>query len=145
MTADDEDPIDVHGLDNDELAAALQAGMASSNWPEQAAVELLVQNRSWLGRYELRRAIEVAVFDGQLCAWVIWPEVDLNAPASSGELRILALARSLGGIASERSLGDLLTSLDETNTLRVLQAVSIACRGQERPVSGVGGVGEAVS
>jgi hypothetical protein len=145
MTADDVDPIDVHGLDDDELAAALRAGMVSSDWAEQAAVDLLIRNRAWLGRYELRRAIETVVCDGQLCAWVIWPEVDLNTPASSGELRILALARSLGGIASERSLADLLTSLDETNTVRVLRAVSIACRGRERLVCGMGGLGEGVS
>ena len=62
--------------------------------------------------------------DGELCAWVAWPDVDMDAPASSGELRILAIARSLGGVASERSLADLLTSLDETNTARVLRAVS---------------------
>ena len=93
-------------------------------------MDLLVQHRRWLCRFELRQAVEAAVIDGELCAWVAWPYVDLDAPASSGELRILAIARSLGGVASERSLGDLLTSLDETNTARVLRAVSIACGGR---------------
>ena len=122
------DPIDVDQLSDDQLAAALQAGIVGSDWPEQAAVDLLVQHRRWLCRFELRQAVEAAVIDGELCAWVAWPYVDLDAPASSGELRILAIARSLGGVASDRNMGDLLTSLDETNTARVLRAMSIACR-----------------
>jgi hypothetical protein len=129
MSAGPDDPIDLHGLDDDWLAAALLAGTVSSDWAEQAAVDLLIQNRSWLGRHELRQAIEAAVLDGQLSARVIWAKVDLNAPASLGELSILAIARSLGGAASERSLGDLLASLDRINRTLVLRAVTIACRG----------------
>jgi hypothetical protein len=125
----DQDPIDIDRLSDDQLAAALQAGIVGSDWPEQAAVDLLIQHRGWLSRFELRQAVEAAVLDGELCAWVAWPFVDMDVPASSGELRILAIARSLGGGAPERDLGDLLTSLDETNTARVLRAVSIACRG----------------
>jgi hypothetical protein len=125
------DLIDVDRLSDAHLAAALQAGIAGSDWAEQAAVDLLVQHHTWLGRPELRQAVETAVLDGELCAWVLWPWVDLDAPASSGESSILMIARSLGGAASERDLGDLLTSLDETNTARVLRAVSIACRGPD--------------
>jgi hypothetical protein len=124
------DVIDVDRLSDAHLAAALLAGIAASDRAEQAAVDLLVQHHTWLGRFELRQAVEVAELDGELCAWVSWPYVDLDVPASSGELRILAIARSLGGVASDRDLGDLLTSLDETNTTRVLRAVSIACRGR---------------
>jgi hypothetical protein len=126
----DHDPTDVDRLSDDQLAAALQAGIVGSDWPEQAAVELLVQHRGWLSRSELRQAVEAVVLDGELCAWVAWPYVDMDAPASSGELRILAITRSLGGVASERDLGELLSSLDKTNTVRVLRAVSIACRGR---------------
>ena len=139
------DPIDVDRLSDDQLVAALQAGIVDSDWPEQAAVDLLVQHRSWLSRFELRQAVEAAVLDGELCAWVAWPFVDMDAPASSGELRILAIARSLGGGASERDLGDLLTSLDETNTARVLRAVSIACRGPGAVECGAIERGEGVS
>ena len=71
------------------------------------------------------------MIEGELCAWVAWPYVDLDAPASSGELRILAIARSLGGVASDRNIADLLTSLDETNTVRVLRAISMACCGPD--------------
>ncbi len=123
--------VEVDQLSDDQLAAALVAGIIGADWPEQAAVELLVANRAWLGRFELRQAVEVAVLDGEVCAWVAWPYVDLDAPASSGELRILTIARSLGGVASERSLGDLLTSLDCINTGRVLDAVAIACQGRD--------------
>jgi hypothetical protein len=133
----DHDPIDVDQLSDDQLAAALRAGIVDSDWPEQAAVDLLIQHRSWLSRFELRQAVEAAVLDGELCAWVAWPYVDMDAPASSGELRILAIARSLGGRAPERDLGDLLTSLDETNTARVLRAVSIASRGPSSVGCGV--------
>jgi hypothetical protein len=125
------DVIDVDRLSDEHLAAALLAGIAGSDWPKQAAVDLLVQHWAWLCRFELRHAVETAVLDGELCAWVVWPYVDLDAPASSGELRILTIARSLGGVASDRDLGDLLTSLDNTNTARVLRAMSIACRGPD--------------
>ena len=141
----DHDPIDIDRLSDDQLAAALQAGIVGSDWPEQAAVDLLIQHRGWLSRFELRQAVEAAVLDGELCAWVAWPFVDMDAPASSGELRILAIARSLGGVACERDLGDLLTSLDETNTGRVLRAVSIACRGRDTIRCGVIERGEGVS
>ena len=108
-----------------------RAGIVGSDWPEQAAVDLLVQHRRLVVlASSCARPSRRPWLDGELCAWVAWPYVDLNAPASSGELRILAIARSLGGVASERSLGDLLTSLDETNTARVLRAVSIACGGR---------------
>ena len=139
------DPIDVDRLSDDQLVAALQAGIVDSDWPEQAAVDLLVQHRSWLSRFELRQAVEAAVVDRELCAWVAWSYVDMDAPSSSGELRILTIARSLGGVASERNLGDLLSSLDETNTARLLRAVSIACSGRDMVFCGIDERGEGVS
>ena len=79
----DHDPIDIDRLSDDQLAAALQAGIVGSDWPEQAAVDLLIQHRGWLSRFELRQAVEVSELDGELCAWVAWPYVDMDAPASS--------------------------------------------------------------
>jgi hypothetical protein len=143
VTADE--PINVDRLSDDQLAVALQAGIVGSDWAEQAAVDLLVQQRSWLRRAELRQAIVAAIIDGELCAWVIWHEVTTDVPASSGELRIRALAASLAGVASERNLGDLLTSLDHTNTARVLRAISIACSGRDTICCGVVDGGEGVS
>jgi hypothetical protein len=125
------DGIDIDWLSDDQLAAALGAGIVGSDWPEQAAIDLLVQHQRWLCRFELRQAVEAAVIDGELCAWVAWPYVDMDAPASAGELRILTIARSLGGVASDRNIADLLTSLDETNAARVLRAISMACRGPD--------------
>jgi hypothetical protein len=141
----DHDPIDVDRLSVDQLAAALQAGMVGSDWPDQAAVDLLVQHRGWLSRFELRQAVEMAVLDGELCAWVVWHEVDMRAPASSGELRILTIVLSLAGVVAERSLADLLSSLDELNTAWVLRAVSIACSGRDMVSCGIGERGEGVS
>jgi hypothetical protein len=100
-------PIDVDRLSDRQLAAALQAGIVGSDWPEQAAIDLLVQHQRWLCRFELRQAVEAAVIDGELCAWVAWPYVDMDAAASAGELRILTIARSLGGVASDRTIADL--------------------------------------
>jgi hypothetical protein len=132
VTWNEDDQADVHRLNADELAAALLAGAEGSDWSEQAAVELLVGQRNWLHRAEFRQAVEAIVLDdGQLCAWVDWSAVAMDAPASSGELRILAVARSLGGVASERPLGDLLVGLDETNTARVTRAVGVACAGRD--------------
>jgi hypothetical protein len=132
--------VDVNEFGDDQLAAALVAGAQGSAWCEQAAVELVVAHWWWLGRWEFRQAVEATTrHDGQLCAWVEWDRVDPEAPASSGELRILAIACSLGGVATARSLADLLTSLDETNTARVLRAVSTACRGPDWKLRGLDG------
>jgi hypothetical protein len=138
VSAPDDGPvdIDVEMMGDDELATALLAGVAGADWPEQAAVDLLVAHRDWLGRWEFRQAVETAVCDGEVCAWVIWHQVVLNVPASSSELRVLAIARSLGGVTATCSLADLLTSLDDANTARVLRAVSMACQGPARRSAG---------
>lgn len=144
MTVRDDNPGDVDHMGDDELADALLAGVAGSDWSEQAAVELVVAQRTWLGRAEFRQAVETERDDGQLCAWVNWDQVAMDAPASSGELRILAIARSLGGIASERSLADVLVSLDEANTARVLRAMALTCRGWV-PAHRICGCGEVLA
>ena len=136
----------VERLSDDQLADALVAGASEADWSELAAVELVVDQRSWLRRSEFRQAIEAEVWDdGRLCAWVDWTALAVDTPASGGELRILALARSFGGVASQRSLADLLTSLDDTNIARVLRAVSTACRGHSLLHCGPGECGEGVS
>jgi hypothetical protein len=136
----------VERLSDDQLADALLAGASEADWSEQAAVELIVDQRSWLRRSEFRQAVEAEVWDdGELCAWIDWTALPVDTPASGGELRILALARSLGGVASERSLADLLTSLDDTNIARVLRAVSTACRGRSLLRRGPGECGEGAS
>ena len=130
MTGPDQNgSVVVDQLADSRLAAALNAG--ADDWSEQAAVDLLVSNGNWMGRWELRRAVEVMELgNGELLGWVDWQEVDMSAPASSGELRILELARSLGGVASPRPLSDLLVGLDDRNLARVLHAFRIASRGR---------------
>ena len=146
MTGIWDDAVGVQRLSDDQLADALLAGASEADWSEQAAVELVVEQRSWLRRSEFRQAVEAEVGDdGQLCAWVDWTALAVDTPGSGGELRILALARSFGGVASERSLADLLTSLDDTNIARVLRAVATACRGRSLLRSAMGDCREAVS
>jgi hypothetical protein len=146
MTGTSHDAVGVDRLSDDQLADALLAGAMEADWSEQAAVELVVEQRSWLRRSEFRQAVEAEVWDdGRLCAWVDWTAVAADTPASWGEVRILALARSLGGVASQRSLADLLTSLDDTNIARVLRAVAKACRGRSLLACGPAECGEVVS
>lgn len=130
MTGPDQNgSVVVDQLADSQLAAALNTG--ADDWSEQAAVDLLVSNGNWMGRWELRRAIEVVELgDGELLGWVDWQEIDMMAPASSGELRILELARSLGGVASPRPLSDLLVGLDDRNLARVQHAFRVAARGR---------------
>ena len=123
--------VDVEELSGDDLAAALEAAAASESWDYRAAVGLVVEQRSWLYRYEFRQAVEAEVDeDGTLLAWVNWDQIDTHSAASAGELRILEIARSLGGIPSPRPLRDLLSSFDEHNTARVLRAFEISLRGR---------------
>lgn len=132
MTGEGGATLDIERLSGDELAAALEAGVRSWSWHEQAAVGLIVSQRSWLYRWEFRQAVEVDHDgDGRLCAWVDWSKIDTTAPASSGELRILEIARSLAGIASSRPLSDLLSNLDDNNLARVLAVIEVAARGSQ--------------
>lgn len=118
-------------LSHEELAEGLTAGAVGECWSERAAVGLLVSHGGWLGRRELRAAIETnRGLDGELFAWVVWDRVDVaHAAGSSSDLRVLALACSLGGVPSDQPLSDLLSSLGPTNTIHVLEAVWLACTG----------------
>jgi hypothetical protein len=92
-----------------------------------------VAHGRWLGRPELRQAIEVQQDDpGQLRAWIDWKRVEFDAPASSCESAILVLIGSLFGRPSNRPLSWLLSSLDEHNSALVVKAVRYACCGPRR-------------
>ena len=121
--------VEVSELSSGQLAAALLTGANGTGWCEHAAVLLLVAEGSWLERWEFRQAVDVETGeDGILAAWVDWAAVQ-EGPASSGELSVLALARSLAGVASDGSLADLLPGLDGMNTIRLLHAIEFACIG----------------
>ena len=120
--------IDVEELSADELAAALEAFDASCDYG--AAIGLIIEQGSWLRKHEFRKAVQAWVDrDGRVVGRVDWEEVDVDGPASSGELRILEIARSLVGIPGTRSLRDLLNSLDDYNVARVLLAMEATARG----------------
>lgn len=122
----------VSELSDEELAEGLIAGAVGESWAERAAVGLLVAHGGWLGRSELRRAVKTELgLDGELFAWVVWDRVAVaSAAASLSELRVLALARSFGGVPNDQPLSDLLSSLDSADTIRVLDAVWVACTGR---------------
>ena len=116
-------------LPSGQLAAALLAGTKGAGWCEHAAVLLLVAEGTWLDRWEFRQAVVAHTSEDRIsAAWVDWPAVQ-EGPASSRELSVLALARSLAGVSSDQSLADLLPSLDPINTIRLLHAVEFACIG----------------
>jgi len=123
-----------------ETAAALIKGCAHHglNWGEEAAVQLLVAQGTWLRREEFRdRVTTHPIDDGSLAAWVDWAalaETPDRSPASSGELSILRLACHLAGEVPEDadnrwSLADILLPLDAANALLASRAVAMAAIG----------------
>lgn len=119
-------------LSDEELGNALLAGTVGEGRLERAAVGLLVAHGHWLARRELRQAVEThETQDGDVMAWVVWKRVDLGGMAAAlGDVCLLTLACSLGGVGSDRSLAELLSSLDSTNCARVLNAIAVACTGR---------------
>lgn len=119
-------------LSDDQLGAALTAGAVGERWSERAAVGLLVAHAYWLGRGELRTAVEATLgLDEEVFARVVWDRVDIRGAIGSwSELSVLALACSLGGVPVDRPLSELLRGLDSTNTVRVLNAVWMTCTGR---------------
>jgi len=124
----------VSTLSYDGLVAALRAG-AEGSYSAEAAVELLIAHGSWLRRSDfLRGAIEVTpavAHTGQRHAFVDWHAgLAADLPASSSERQILAVAAELAGVDSHRTLGDLVTGLDDTNITLVICAVLHARSGR---------------
>jgi hypothetical protein len=114
----------------------------------EAAVELLVGHRFWLGRSDfLVVAVEVDRDNvtGDVSAWVDF-EAAASAlragqlPCSSSQARVLRIAASLAGDESV-ALGQVVAGLDEPNAVAVAAAVLHAAGLGARPVL-VGGGGE---
>lgn len=130
ITGDEWVETDAEDLDREELAAALQASAVDCSWGYQAAVSLIVEQRNWLHHPEFLDAVDAGWNrHGRVLAWVKWAEVDMTAPASSDELRLMEIARSLAGIANTQPLGHLLISVDDNNLARILRAIQIAAQG----------------
>ena len=114
----------------DQLAAALRAH-AKGDLGVEAAVELLIANRSWLVHPDFaRHVVAVHTPAGVPTAFVHWAAAihDLGAhrlPCSSSEGQILRLAASLAaGIPVD--LGVALSGLDKENTRYVCSALARA-------------------
>ncbi|MQA16948.1 MAG: hypothetical protein GEV09_23295 [Pseudonocardiaceae bacterium] len=115
---------DEHVLLSGELRA-----WAAGSYRDEAAVELLIAHRVWLARRDFRRACLTADggyawFDADRAARIADGDETVALPASSSELRVLAIAAHLAGCPGGRSLGDLLTGLDASNVRLVLDAVA---------------------
>lgn len=117
-----------------ELGDALRA-QAKGLYVAEAAVDLLICHGSWLRRSDFRAFINVGHSlsdETVLVASVDWESaMSADLPGSGSETRILALAASLAGTPSDLPLSELLSGLDDTNTLAVMRAVLHAHRGVE--------------
>ncbi|MET7908629.1 hypothetical protein ACFYS7_06115 [Streptomyces avermitilis] len=119
-------------IDAAELADTLQTA-ADGSPALRAAVGLLIDHGLWVKRLAERPGLLLIDYSGPSpdAYGVDWPKVveALEAkelPASSGELRILAIAASLADTAARISLGDAVTGLDTTNLALVLKAITLA-------------------
>ncbi|MGW9025470.1 hypothetical protein ACWGQ5_14805 [Streptomyces sp. NPDC055722] len=123
-------------IDPDGLADTLQA-TADGSPALRAAIGLLIDHGLWVKRLAERPGLLLIDYSGPApkAYGVDWPKVvkaleAKDLPASSGELRILAIAASLADTAARIPLGDAVTGLDATNLDRVLQAIA---EGNGRP------------
>ncbi|GAB2956603.1 hypothetical protein [Streptomyces heilongjiangensis] len=126
-------------IDPVELADTLQKG-ADGSPTLRAAIGLLVDHGLWIKRLAERPGLLQIDYSGPEPEpyGVDWLKVvealaAKELPASSGELRILAIAASLADTAARIPLGDAVTGLDTTNLDRVLAAIAEA---NGRPVAG---------
>ncbi|MGP4085116.1 hypothetical protein [Streptomyces sp. KR55] len=125
-------------IDAAELANILQT-VADGIPAQQAAIGLLVDHGLWIKRLAERPGLLLIDYSGPAPEpyGVDWLKVvealtAKDLPASSGELRILAIAASLADTAARIPLGDAVTGLDAANLDRVLKAITEA---NGRPVA----------
>jgi hypothetical protein len=104
---------------------------AAGGFCAEAAVELLIEHRRWLGHEEFvgQFVDSTTGLSGQM-AWVEWEEAVGAVTAghlvcSSSEAQVLAIAASIAaGVPVD--LGDALTGLDDHNVSLVVEAVAHA-------------------
>jgi hypothetical protein len=133
----DPDEVDPTLLTLDQRFTGLRA-WAKGLYSTEAAAELLIAHDSWLGRDDFLR----------VCTWALWPSHTPGVPflgidwetaagfpcdttGSDSELKMLAIAATLAGqpiieCPRWKGFGDLLSSLDNTNTQIVLNAIAHA-------------------
>ncbi|MFE9650105.1 hypothetical protein ACFYO0_39560 [Streptomyces sp. NPDC006365] len=119
-------------IDAAELAEILQR-VADGSPAMRAAIGLLIDHGLWIKRLAERPGL--LLIDGSGTArepyGIDWLKVvealaANDLPASSGELRILAIAASLADTAARIPLGDAVSGLDAANLDRVLTAIAEA-------------------
>ncbi|QKV93025.1 hypothetical protein HUT19_15720 [Streptomyces sp. NA02950] len=125
----DGDPVPV---DAAELADTLQAA-ADGSPAHSAAIGLLIGHGLWIKRLAERPGLLLIDYSGPSpeAYGIDWLKVvealaAKELAASSGELRILAIAASLADTAARIPLGDAVSSLDATNLDLVLTAIAQA-------------------
>ena len=125
-----------------DLGRALLAGVSHYRlaWPEEAAVRLLIAERTWLlSRNEFRHHVTPVRRDGVLTAWADWPGVAREpdrCPASGGQRAVLRLACLLAGALPSHpdttwTLQHILSRLDVQNSLLASRAVAMAALGPD--------------
>ncbi|GCB47240.1 hypothetical protein [Streptomyces sp. NL15-2K] len=119
-------------IDAAELADILQA-VADGSPALRAATGLLIDHGLWIKRLAERPGLLLIDDSGPDpepygIDWlkVVEALAVNDLPASSGELRILAIAASLADTAARIPLGDAVSGLDATNLDRVLTAIAEA-------------------
>ncbi|MDX2936364.1 hypothetical protein [Streptomyces ipomoeae] len=125
----DDEPVTV---DAAELANTLTTA-ADGSYALRAAIGLLTGHGMWIKRLAERPGLLLVDYSGPAPQpyGINWSKVaealeSKELPASSGELRILALAASLADTAARIPLGDAVSGLDATNLDLVLTAIATA-------------------
>ncbi|MGW1673446.1 hypothetical protein [Streptomyces sp. NPDC002324] len=126
-------------IDPDQLTLTLQTS-ADGSPALRAAINLLIDHGLWIKRLAERPELLLIDYSepdpepyGVDWLKVVEALAANDLPASSGELRILALAASLADTTARIPLGDAVTGLDTTNLALVLKAIVTA---NGRPVAG---------
>lgn len=105
---------------------------AAGSYADEAAVELLIAHGTWLHRDDfLARCVEYDHDGSRPVAWVDWDAIAAfldDTGCSSSEARMLRLAAELAGIDTGRPLADLLSGLDDRNSLLVVDAIAHTLR-----------------
>jgi hypothetical protein len=121
----------------DALAAGLRA-RARGAYGTEAAAGLLIAHGRWLERPDFRDALVLTDHErsARPLVSVYWPAVPrflADAPCSSSEARILALAAELAGTDVARPVVELHEGHDDTNARLVADAVGhVLTRGGRR-------------
>jgi hypothetical protein len=126
----------MHTLTPDQLAHLLRQSAAGS-YADEAAIELSIAHGSWLRRSDFLTACVNYDHDrNHPVAWIDFDTVNdflVRAGCSSSEARILRLAAELAGVDTGHPLAELLSSLDDTNSALVVDAIAHALHLDRRP------------